>query len=76
MARRRVVVVASGLGILSAISAGLEHAVREWLRVPAAWIVLPMVFLEGVALVFVVKAMLGLKAEEARQAGADGSRNA
>jgi hypothetical protein len=35
-----------------------------------------MVFLEGVALVFVVKAMLGLKAEEARQAGADGSRNA
>ncbi len=67
MARRRVVVMASGFSCLAATSPVLERGLAAALHVPMAWIVVPSVGLEIVAMVFVLKALINLKAGEAAE---------
>jgi hypothetical protein len=47
----------------------LERALAQSLHVPMAWIVVPSVGLEIVAMVFVLKALINLKAGEAAEKG-------
>jgi hypothetical protein len=67
--RRRVVVMASGLCSLAAAFPMLEHESIEWLRVPAAPVVLPCKGAQVVAIRFFVKALMHLKTDEAGETG-------
>lgn len=73
LARRRVVVMAAGLCSLSASSPLLGRDFASVLHVPMAWIVIPTVGLEAVAMGYVLVALSRLKADEAREANEQGS---
>jgi len=76
MARRRVVVMASGVTMLAAAGTPLGHEASVWFHVSALWVVLPILGLEIVAFGFLVKALARIKADEGREAAEKGSGEA
>ncbi len=72
MARRRVVLMASGMAILVAAFGTLAPWLAVWMHVSVPSVVLTLMALEIVAFTLVVRSLVHLKQDEARERLEDG----
>jgi hypothetical protein len=72
MARRRAVLMASGMSMFAAVAGSLGPALARSTHLPVRNVVLSLVTLEVVAFAFVVKSLVHLKQDEARERLHDG----